>query len=159
MCSRMDKKQQQYIKFWENVGIKINRMLKILLFLTLVIQLMIVLDIRLLSINKTIELEGDAFIESYHYEPRGTIKLIAEDLNDIDQIRVYINGEVYENSNNESIVLDVRNNDVIEIDGRKLNKKISIIVYDTTENVVFPIKGMRYDLGRDILNIGRVKLR
>lgn len=159
MCSRMDKKQQQYIKMWDNMGIRINKTLKFFLFLTIVTQLIIVLDLRLLPINTTIKLEGDAFVESYYYESKGTIKLIAENLYDIFQINIYINGEVYENTNNEYIILNVRNNDVIEIDSRKVNKKISIIVDDTTENVVFPTKGMRYDIERDMLNIGRVKLR
>jgi len=155
----MEKKKVKYLEWWDNIGIKLKKALLLLFLITFTIQSIMALNINLLPLNTTLRLEGEAIIESYHYEDRGTIRIIAENLKDISQVKAYINGELVNNSNSNSIDLVVRNNDVIEIDGTQLAENINIIIEDTSENVVSPKKSMRYNIKSNIVIIGRVKLK
>jgi len=159
MSSRLDKKKLQYIQWWESIGKKLRKVLTLLLSLTLFIQSIIDLDLDIIPLNSTIKLEGEAIIESYHYESKGVIRLKAENNMDVSKIKIYINGELIKNEGTEIIDLNVYNDNVIEIDGTGLNKELKIMILDTTENVIFPKAGMMYNIVGNIVTIGRVKLK
>jgi len=159
MSSRLDKKILQYIQWWENIGRKLRKVLTLLVFLTLFIQAIIALDLDIIPLNSTLKLEGEAITESYHYESKGVIRLKAENNIDMSKINIYINGELIKNKSISIIDLNVYNGDVIEIDGTGLNKKLDIIVMETTENVIFPKAGMMYNIEGNIVTLGRVKLK
>ncbi len=159
MSSRLDKKKLQYIQWWESIGKKLRKVLTLLLSLTLFIQSIIALDLDIIPLNSTIKLEGEAIIESYHYESKGVIRLKAENNMDVSKIKIYINGELIKNEGTEIIDLNVYNDNVIEIDGTGLNKELKIMILDTTENVIFPKAGMMYNIVGNIVTIGRVKLK
>ncbi|WP_372996409.1 hypothetical protein [Lutispora sp.] len=159
MSSRLDKKKLQYIQWWESIGKKLRKVLTLLLSLTLFIQSIIALDLDIIPLNSTIKLEGEAIIESYHYESKGVIRLKAENNMDVSKIKIYINGELIKNEGTEIIDLNVYNDNVIEIDGTGLNKELKIMILDTTENVIFPKTGMMYNIVGNIVTIGRVKLK
>lgn len=159
MSSRLDKKKTLYMEWWDNIGRRLKKILLLLLFMTFIIQSIMALDSGLLPMNETLKLEGEAVIENYHYEERGIIRIIAENRKDISQIKAYINGELIRTGDSESIDLNVRNNDIIEIDGTESDKNINIIIEDTSENVVFPKESMRYNIKGNIVIIGRVKLK
>lgn len=159
MSSRLDKKKLQYIQWWETIGKKLRKVLTLLLFLTIFIQAIIALDLDIIPLNSALKLEGEAIIESYHYESKGVIRLKAENSIDVSKVKIYINGELIVEKGTSTIDLTVYNGDVVEIDGTGLDKELDIIVFETTENVIFPKAGMLYNIKGNIVAIGRVKLK
>ena len=159
MCSRLDKKKYSYLLLWDKLGVGIKKVLLLSLSFTIIIQSIITFDVDLLPQNTTMELEGKAVLESYHYESSGIIKISAENRNDMMLLKVFVNGEQRENTKNDSIELNVRNNDIIEIDGIGSEKYINVIIEQTSENLVFPKKGAKYRIGDNIVALGRVKLK
>lgn len=159
MNSRLDKKKYQYIITWERLGNSLTKMLLILSLLTIAVQSVIAIDIDILPQNITMELEGKSVVENYHYESKGQIKITADSKADIAFLRVFINGEMKEGGDNAYIELNVRNNDIIEIDGIDSEKYININIENTSENIIFPKKGMRYRIEGNIVVLGRVKLK
>lgn len=159
MSSRLDKKKYQYLNFWEGLGIRLKKMLLMLFLLTVAIQSIIAFDIGILPKNTTFELEGTAVTDSYYYEPKGQIKISAEEKEDIALLKIYVNGELKENTNNEYIELNVRNNAIIEAVGIGNKKYINIAIEETSENIVIPKKGTTYRIEDNRVTLGRVKLK
>lgn len=159
MNSRLDKKKYQYIIIWERLGNSLTKMLLILSLLTIAAQSIIAIDIDILPQNITMELEGKSVVENYHYESKGQIRITADSKTDIAFLKVFINGELKERGDKTSIELNVRNNDIIEIDGIGSKKYINITIEDTSENINFPRKGMKYRIEGNIVVLGRVKLK
>ena len=159
MSSRLDKKKYLYLMLWDKLGAEIKKVLLFALLFTIIVQSIIVFDVDLLPQNTTIELEGKTVIESYHYESSGIIKISVENKNDMMLLKIFVNGEQRESTKNDSIELNVRNNDIIEIDGIDSEKYINVIIKETSENLVFPKKGTKYRIGDNIVALGRVKLK
>lgn len=159
MSSRLDKKKNQYLKLWERLGIRLRKMLLALFFLTVSVQSITAFDISLLPQNTTIELEGKAVIESYHYEPRGHIKIVTQKKEDISFLKIYINGELKKNINKDYIEFDVRNNAIIEVSGIGNKKGIDIVIEEASDNIIVPKEGTTYRIKDNMVALGRVKLK
>lgn len=159
MSSRLDKKKYLYLMLWDKLGAGIKKVLLFALSFTIIIQSIIIFDIDLLPQNTTMELEGKAVIESYHYESSGVIKISAENKNDMMLLKVFVNGEQSQSAKDDSIELNIRNNDIIEIKGIGSGKSINVIIEEASDNLVFPKKGTKYRIGYNIVALGRIKLK
>ncbi|MDI6706378.1 MAG: hypothetical protein QME73_08990 [Bacillota bacterium] len=111
-------------------------------------------------LNYATRLEGGSMEESGIISPEGKLVLRLENLDKYPQALLLVNGEPVASFENAEIEVNIRNNDLIEIDATKVDDDyLYISIVGVSDNVISPSIGYRVKARNKIQLFSRVKLK
>jgi len=111
-------------------------------------------------LNYTTRLEGDSLQEAGLLSERGMIIVKIENEELFPDALLLVNGEPAAGFDKKEIEIQVKNNDLIEIDASRIKKQpIYVTVIGISDNVLKPTIGMRIRAKNKIQIISRIKLK
>lgn len=111
-------------------------------------------------LNYTTRLEGGTMEETGIFPPEGKLVLRLENLDKHPQALLLVNGEPVASFENSEIEVNIRNNDLIEIDATKVDDdSLYISVVGVSDNVISPPIGYRVTARNKIQLFSRVRLK
>lgn len=126
-------------------------------FVTIIVQVAMLNDNIRVFLNSTEKIEG-ININTY-LSNEGTIKLELVGLDKAPNAYVLINGEPQGRFKTKYLSINVKPNQLIEIDGTKYKQNLYVKVLDLSDNVIEPQKTAVTEIQGDIEILGKVKLK
>ncbi|MGB7604402.1 MAG: hypothetical protein WBL93_02885 [Lutisporaceae bacterium] len=162
MSSRALQRYKKYHQLWDKIEKKIL-ILAVMLFLMLYASQLLNFAITerggsLLS-SKVESLEGKAISDSQTNINTGTIEFTLISNSEASNIHIYLNGEYYTSFNKKSVILNVKNNDIIEFSGIKSEYPAKIKISSISNNIL----GMKLNdivkVNKSFVTAGRIRLK
>jgi hypothetical protein len=142
---------------------KINRLIKKILFFLFAV---LIVSQGLLNnktaktfISRTDKLEGESITDSYVFIKKGELEISIENYSTLDPLVFYVNGDKVDAPIGKSIMLQVKNNDIIEVSGAGFNDTAALKVTAASENVVVPELGKLVYVNTNLVMVDRVRLK
>lgn len=111
-------------------------------------------------LNKTYKLEGKSVNYIYPAIKNGTIELTLEnDLKYGSEILVFLNGEVYSKFHKNSIVLSIKEGDIIEVQGKNIENLVRIKIAYVSDNIISPRTNKTFFVSNSIEFISKIKFK
>lgn len=162
MSSRVLKKYNKYHQWRDNIE-KIILILAVMSFLMLYASQLLNFVITerggsLLS-SKVESLEGKDISDSQTKINTGTVEFTVISNSEYSNIHIYLNGEYYMNFNKKSVILNIKNNDIIEFSGIKSDYPAKIKISSISDNIL----GMKLNdiisVNKSFVTAGRIRLK
>lgn len=125
--------------------------------LTGIFQLLMIDDNVRAFLNSTEKLEGINLSTNLSSEAKITIEVLGE--NSAKNTFLLIDGEPVANFSSKSINIEVKPNQLLEIDGTKNDMELYFRITDVSDNVIEPQKTSIIRVNKNIEKIGMVKLK
>lgn len=126
----------------------------------MVFQFVMLNDTARVFLNYATTLEGGALEETQMHVREGSVYVMLENENPMPEAKLLLNGEPAGVFNKREIQVNVRNNDVLELDASKCGGEfVHICIVGISDNVELPRVGQRVKAKNRIELISRVKLK
>lgn len=126
----------------------------------IVFQFVMLNDTARVFLNYATTLEGGPLEETQMHVREGSVYVTLENENLVPEAKLLLNGEPAGAFNRREIKVNVRNNDVLELDASKCGEEfVHICVVGITDNIELPRVGQRVKAKNRIELISRVKLK
>lgn len=117
-------------------------------------------DTARVFLNYTSKLEGQSLDESGLLTTTGKLIIRIENEEVFPEVLLLVNGEPVAAFDRKEIGVQVRNNDLVEVDASRLKERsIYLSIVGVSDNVIQPTIGMRVRARNKIQVISRVKLK
>lgn len=162
MSSRALEKYKKYHQ-WRDKIEKIVLILAVMSFLMLYASQLLNFVITerggsLLS-SKVESLEGKAISDSQTKINTGTVEFTVISNSEYSNIHIYLNGEYYMNFNKKSVILNVKNNDIIEFSGIKSDYPAKIKISSISDNILGMKLNEIISVNKSFVTAGRIRLK
>lgn len=127
------------------------------LVLTGIFQLLMIDDNVRAFLSSTEKFEGINLNTNLSDKAKITIEVVGE--NSARNSFILVDGEPVANFSSKSISIDVKPNQLLEIDGTKNDKELFFKITDVSDNVIEPQKTYIIRVNKNIEKIGIVKLK
>lgn len=126
----------------------------------IVFQLVMLNDSARVFLNYAASLEGGALEEMQIHTKQGSVYIALENERLMPKAKLLINGEIAASFDKREIHLEVRNNDVLELDASKNDDEfVHICIVGISDNIELPKVGQRVKAKKRIEPISRVRLK
>lgn len=150
-------------KDFQSWWIKINRLIRKTLFflfaLLIVTQSLLINRTAKTFISRTDKLEGESITDSYVFIKKGELEISIENHSTLNPLIFYVNGDKVDDPIGKSIMLQVKNNDIIEVSGAGFNDTAALKVTAVSENMAVPELGKLVYVNKNLVMIDRVRLK
>lgn len=90
--------------------------------------------------------------------PRSSLILQLVNFSSMPRVKVLVNGKVKADFSHPYVTIPVAAGDTVEIDTAFYRHEVKIKVLDTSDNVVYPKKGVEITACQTVVSLGQVKL-
>jgi hypothetical protein len=150
-------------KDFQSWWIKINRLIRKTLFflfaLLIVTQSLLINRTAKTFISRTDKLEGESITDSYVFIKKGELEISIENHSTLNPLIFYVNGDKVDDPIGKSIMLQVKNNDIIEVSGAGFNDTAALKVTAVSENMAVPELGKLVYVNKNLVMVDRVRLK
>ncbi len=162
MSSRALQRYKRYNQWWDKIEKKIL-ILTVILFLVLYVSQLLNFVITerggsLLS-SKVESLEGKSISDNQTNINTGTIEFTVISNSEFSDIHIYLNGEYYTSFNKKSVILNVKNDDIIEISGIKSKYPAKIKISSISNNILGLKLNDIVKVNKNFVVAGRIRLK
>jgi len=145
--------------WWDRINITINKGL-ILLFSALIIsQFLLLNETAKTFISRTDKLEGRSIADSQLYIKKGEIEISIENNKTLKPLVFYVNGNRIKAPSSQSIKLQVKDSDVIEVSGAEYNDTAILKITALSGNITVPELGKLIYINSNLVMVDRVRLK
>lgn len=138
----------------------IKKLCSIFIIILVISQILFTVEPFNYLLNKTYKLEGKSVNYIYPVIKNGTIELTLQNKLEYDsEIQVLINGEIYSKFQENSIVLSVKESDIIELQGRNIKNLVRIKITHISDNIILPRVNKTFLVGNSIEFISKIKIK
>ena len=109
--------------------------------------------------SKVESLEGKAISDSQTNINTGTIEFTVISNSEASNIHIYLNGEYYMSFNKKSVILNVKNNDIIEFSGIKSEYPAKIKISSISNNILGLKLNDIVKVNNNFVTAGRIRLK
>ncbi len=130
------------------------------ILLLIAFQALMLNDTARVFLNYTTRLEGDSLQEAGLLSTSGKIIVKMENQELYPEAMLLVNGEPVARFDRQEVEVEVKNNDLLELDASRVKKQsLYFTVVGVSDNVLKPSIGMRVSAKNKIEVISRVKLK
>jgi len=130
-----------------------------ILFASLILtQILLVSPTTRRFLVKDVEFEGSPLEVVENLYSEGELELELQNIQKDENINVLINGDEVAAFSDKSMVLKVRDGDVLEIDGTGTNNSAVVKVIKSSSNIENNCVGKEFTVGSELKNLFRVKI-
>lgn len=162
MNSRALQRYNKFHQWWDKIEKKILILTVILFLMLYTSQLLNFVTTERggsMLTSKIESLEGKAISDSQTNINVGTIELTIVSNSDFSNMHIYLNGEYYTSFYKKSIILNVKNNDIIEISGINSEYPAKIKISSISDNILGLKLNDIVNVNKNFVTAGRIRLK
>lgn len=146
-------------EWWDRLNGLIHRACVLMLAALIIAQAILVNQTLRTFVSRTDRLEGKSIAESQLFIKRGEIEISAENIPTLSPLVFYINGKSVGAPLSRTIMLEVKDNDVLEVSGGGYDSTVILKVTAVSENMIVPEAGKLIYVNNNLVMVDRVRLR
>jgi hypothetical protein len=148
-----------YYGWWNRINALIYKGIVLLLAALILTQVFLMNQTVKTVISRTDRLEGKSIADSQLFIKKGEIEITIEDYTALKALDFYVNGVSVPVHSGKSVILQVKDGDVIEVSGAEFNDMAILKVTSVSENVTVPELGKLIYVNNNLVLVDRVRLK
>lgn len=148
-----------FLEWWSRVNKIICRAVVVLFVVFLAAQGILLNQTLKTFISRTDQLEGKSIADSQLFIRKGEIEISVDNYSVLRPLLFYINGESIATPEGNSIKLQVKENDVIEVSGEGLSDTVVLKVTAVSGDIMVPEPGKLIYVNDNLVMIDKVRLK
>ncbi len=150
----------KYNMFMNFLQVFIKRLCFILIVVLIISQILFTVEPFNYLLNKSYKLEGKSVSYMNPAIKTGDMELtIQDDLEYTSEIQVLINGEVNSKFHKNSMVLSVKEGDIIEVQGKNIQNFATLKITRLSDSIILPKVNKTFIISNSIEFISKIKFK
>lgn len=145
--------------WWDRINVFIHKGLLFIISAMIISQFLLLNQNVKTFISRTDKLEGKSIAESQLFITKGEVEISIENGSTLSQLVFYINGDKAPKATGKSVLLQVKDGDIIEVSGANYHDIAALRVTSLSENVMVPELGKLIYVNGNLVMVDRIRLK